>query len=85
MTTRKPLVIISGAFSELPQGDSVDGSSVLLVANPSGLFLADNELGLDGAAQTTADTALASGNAALTLAASSLSSNEVIGLIVALS
>jgi hypothetical protein len=72
MTNRRPLVLISGAFSELPQGDSVLGASVTLTANPSGLLLVGNDLGIDGvalasgaAAQITANEALASGNAAL--------------------
>jgi len=72
MTTRRPLVLISGSFSELPQNDTVVGASLSLVANPSGLYLDGADLGIDGsaiasgqAAQTTANTALASGNAAL--------------------
>ena len=72
MTNRRPLVLISGAFSELPQGDSVLGASVTLTANPSGLLLVGNDLCIDGvalasgaAAQITANEALASGNAAL--------------------
>lgn len=40
-----------------------------LASNPSGLILVGNNLGLDGVAQRTADTALASGNAALSSAA----------------
>lgn len=36
-----------------------------LASNPSGLILVGNNLGLDGVAQRTSDTALASGNAAL--------------------
>lgn len=36
-----------------------------LASNPSGLILVGNNLGLDGVAQRTADSALASGNAAL--------------------
>lgn len=72
MTSRRPLVLISGSFSELPQNDTIVGASLSLVANPSGLYLDGADLGIDGsaiasgqAAQTTANTALASGNAAL--------------------
>jgi hypothetical protein len=43
---------------------------VSLAVVPSGLIFVGNRLGIDGSAQRTADTALASGNAALTLAAS---------------
>ena len=94
MASRYPLVLISGAFSELPTGDSIVGASFTLVSEPSGLYLSGSDLGIDGsaiasgnAAQVTANTALASGNAALSLIASSpsLTTEEVIGLIVALS
>ena len=80
MTSRRPLVLISGSFSELPQNDTIVGASLSLVANPSGLYLDGADLGIDGsaiasgqAAQTTANTALASGNAALEVGASALS------------
>ena len=83
MTNRRPLVLISGAFSELPQGDSILGASVTLTANPSGLLLVGNELGIDAvalvsgaAAQVTANTALASGNAALADAGVALASGN---------
>ena len=83
MTNRRPLVLISGAFSELPQGDSILGASVTLTANPSGLLLVGNDLGIDGvalvsgaAAQVTANAALASGNAALVDSASALASGN---------
>ena len=41
---------------------------VSLVSNPSGLIFVGNQLGIDGVAQSTATTALASGNAALSRA-----------------
>lgn len=101
MTTRRPLVIVSGAFSELPQGDSVIGASVTLAAAPSGLIFVGTDLGIDGSAiasgnaaqssantaQTTANTALASGNAALEYLANNpgISESDVIGLIIGLS
>lgn len=101
MTTRRPLVLVSGAFSELPTGDSVAGATIGIAANPSGLISVGSDLGIDGvaiasgeaaqvtanSAQTTADTALASGNAALQSIADNpgISENTVIGLVIALS
>jgi len=94
MTTRRPLVLVSGAFSELPTGDSVAGANVGITASPSGLISVGSDLGIDGvaiasgeAAQVTANTALASGNAALQTIADNpgLSEDTVIGLIIALS
>ena len=112
MTLRKPLVVISGAVSQLPPNDTIEGAAVSSIAtagsglagggpiatdfrfdvnlapNPSGLIFVGDSLGLDGAAQVTAETALisgttalASGNAALTLAAT----KATIGLVVGLS
>lgn len=49
---------------------------VSLVANPSGIIFVGNQLGLDGAAQRTADTALSSGNAALSLGSTALASGN---------
>jgi hypothetical protein len=94
MTTRRPLVLISGAFSELPTGDSVAGATVGITASPSGLITVGSDLGIDGvaiasgeAAQVTANTALASGNAALQTIADNpgISEDTVIGLVIALS
>ena len=75
MAQRRPIVLISGNFSELPTGDSTAGSSVALVANPSGLYLAGSPelcryLGFEGGAidataRSSAATAQATGNAAL--------------------
>ena len=61
MADRQPIVLVSGAFAELPPGDGIIGASVTLISNPSGLYTLGGELGYDG----TAITALASGNAAL--------------------
>ena len=61
MADRQPIVLVSGAFAELPPGDGIIGASVSLISNPSGLYTLGGELGYDG----TAITALASGNAAL--------------------
>ena len=99
MTNRRPLVLISGAFSELPQGDSVVGASLDIAPNPSGLIYVGAELGIDGialvsgaaaqvtanAAQDTANTASASGSAALLVASTKLGEDDVISLIVGLS
>lgn len=90
MTSRYPLVLISGALSELPTGDSVLGASVTLVSEPSGLYLDGTNLGIDGSAiasgnaalglaelnEVLATDALASGNAALTDASVALASGN---------
>lgn len=100
MTTRRPLVVISGVTSELPTGDTVagvnagtlvagsgldgggtlDGGTVTidvsLAAAASGLIFVGDALGIDGAAQATADTALASGNSALVEASTALASGN---------
>lgn len=49
---------------------------VSLASNPSGIIFVGNQLGLDGVAQRTADTALASGNSALVLASSAQASGN---------
>lgn len=92
MTRRYPLVLISGALSELPDGDSVFGASVALVSEPSGLYIDAGNLGIDGsaiasgnAALVDAGVALASGNAALDEAATKASTDEVIVFSIALS
>jgi len=72
MADRQPIVLISGAFAELPPGDGIIGASVSLISNPSGLYTLGGELGYDG----TAITALASGNAALSVGASALASGN---------
>lgn len=79
MATRKPLVIVSGLFSELPIGDIL----VELAAAPSGLIYVGSKLGIDGSAQisgnagiSTAVTAQASGNAALVVGNTALSSGN---------
>lgn len=79
MAARKPLVIVSGLFSELPVGDI----TVELAAAPSGLIYVGSKLGIDGSAQisgnagiSTAVTAQASGNAALVVGNTALSSGN---------
>lgn len=100
MVTRKPVVLVSGSFSELPTGDQISGFAastltagsglvgggtldgdpvrvdVSLAASASGLIFVGDALGLDGSAQTTADSALASGNAALINADTALASGN---------
>ena len=79
MAVRKPLVIVSGLFSELPVGDS----TVELAAAPSGLIFVGSKLGIDGSAQASGNagisavvTAQASGNAALVVGNTALSSGN---------
>ena len=79
MAVRKPLVIVSGLFSELPVGDI----TVELAAAPSGLIYVGSKLGIDGSAQisgnagiSAAVTAQASGNAALVVGNTALSSGN---------
>ena len=75
MADRQPIVLVSGAFAELPPGDGIIGASVTLISNPSGLYTLGGELGYDG----TAITALASGNAALSdVAGASASGNAAL-------
>ena len=72
MADRQPIVLVSGAFAELPPGDGIIGASVSLISNPSGLYTLGGELGYDG----TAITALASGNAALSDVAGAVASGN---------
>lgn len=88
MTVQRPVILISGGFSELPPGDTVTGASVGLVASPSGLYSQGGALGYNGealasgvAAQITADTALASGVAAQVMA----NAAPTLSLVIALS
>ena len=81
MASRKPLVIVSGLFSELPVGDSL--STVELAVAPSGLIYVGAKLGIDGSAQisgnagiSTGVTAQASGNAALVVGTTALASGN---------
>lgn len=91
MVQRRPLVLVSGAPSQLPPGDTllvpsgtyssvtagsglIGGGSIAqnirldiaIASAASGLIYgADNKLSLDGYAEATANSAVASGNAAL--------------------
>lgn len=80
MAARKPLVIVSGLFSELPAGDT----AFVLAAAPSGLIYVGSSLGIDGSAQisgnagiSAAVTAQASGNAALVVGTRALASGNL--------
>lgn len=80
MAARKPLVIVSGLFSELPAGDT----ALVLAAAPSGLIYVGSSLGINGSAQisgnagiSAAVTAQASGNAALVVGVNALASGNL--------
>jgi hypothetical protein len=67
------------AGSGLVGGGSVSSNprvDFALAANPSGIIYVGDSLGIDGAAQISADTALASGSAAAVLADSALASGN---------
>lgn len=70
MVVRTPLILISGAFSQLPSGDLVPGFD--LTAQASG----NAALVVGGQALVSGSVALASGNAALVLAAEALASGN---------
>lgn len=107
MASRRPLVLVSGATSELPVGDTVVGASagtltagsgldgggaltggtvtlnVSLAPAASGLIFVGDTLGLDGSAQasgnaalSSAATALASGNAGISTGLTALASGN---------
>lgn len=80
MAARKPLVIVSGLFSELPAGDT----AVVLAAAPSGLIYVGSSLGIDGSAQISGNAGIsaaviaqASGNAALVVGVNALASGNL--------
>ena len=91
MTTRKPLVLISGISSELPPGDLVPGIDTTAQASGNAALaaaanaLASGNLGIANAANALASgnlgianaaVALASGNAALVVGANALASGN---------
>ena len=76
---------VGGAVGTLTAGSGLIGGGdlssnqrvdVSLAPNPSGVIFVGNQLGLDGVAQRTADTALSSGNAALSLGSTALASGN---------
>lgn len=77
MTTRKPLVVISGLTSELPPGDLVPGIDTTAQASGNAaLVVASNALASGNLGIADAAVALASGNAALIVSATALSSGN---------
>lgn len=78
MVTRKPIVLISGASSELPPGDLVPGIDTTAQASGNAaLVAAANALASGNLGITNAATAQASGNAALVVGASALASGNL--------
>ena len=78
MTSRRPLVVISGFTSELPVGDTVVGASdaTALASGNAALALGTTALASGNAALELGTTALASGDAALALGTSALASGN---------
>jgi trimeric autotransporter adhesin len=78
MTTRKPLVVISGLTSELPPGDLVPGIDTTAQASGNAaLVVASNALASGNLGISNAATALASGNSALIVGANALASGNL--------
>jgi len=78
MVTRKPIVLISGASSELPPGDLVPGIDTTAQASGNAaLVAAANALASGNLGIANAATAQASGNAALVVGASALASGNL--------
>lgn len=77
MVTRKPIVLISGASSELPPGDVVPGIDTTAQASGNAaLAAAANALASGNLGIANAAIALASGNAALVVGADALASGN---------
>lgn len=77
MVTRKPIVLISGASSELPPGDVVPGIDTTAQASGNAaLAAAANALASGNLGVANAAIALASGNAALVVGADALASGN---------
>lgn len=78
MVTRKPIVLISGASSELPPGDLVPGIDTTAQASGNAaLVAAANALASGNLGIANAAVAQASGNAALVVGASALASGNL--------
>lgn len=77
MATRKPLILISGAYSELPPGDVVPGVDPTAQASGNAaLEVAVNALASGNLGVANAATALASGNSALVISVDALASGN---------
>lgn len=77
MATRKPLILISGAYSELPPGDVVPGVDPTAQASGNAaLEVAANALASGNLGIADAAVALASGNAALVIGTDALASGN---------
>lgn len=70
MTLRTPLILISGAYSQLPTGDSVPGTDAAAQASGNAALV------VAAAADASASAALASGNAALVDVSAALASGN---------
>lgn len=70
MTLRTPLILISGAYSQLPTGDSVPGTDAAAQASGNAALV------VAAAADANASAALASGNAALVDVSAALASGN---------
>lgn len=78
MVTRKPIVLISGASSELPPGDLVPGIDTTAQASGNAaLAAAANALASGNLGVANAAVAQASGNAALVVGANALASGNL--------
>jgi len=79
VTLRSPLILISGAFSQLPSGDLVPGfDSVAQASGNAALVVADSAQASGNAALFVAASAQASGNAAISGALQALNSSNVL-------
>ena len=77
MATRRPLILISGAYSELPPGDVVPGVDPTAQASGNAaLEVAVNALASGNLGIADAATALASGNSALVISVDALASGN---------
>jgi hypothetical protein len=77
MATRRPIVLVSGVFSELPPGDLIPGDEAALASGNAALVLAANALASGNLGIANASVALASGNAGLVVASRALVSGNL--------
>jgi len=77
MALQTPLVLISGAFSTLPPGDTIPGTDAVAQASGNAaLVLANTALASGNAGISTGLTALASGNAGISTGLTALASGN---------